>query len=374
MRTFISWSGKRSREVARKLSTWITDVLQHAETWMSSEDIEPGSRWSEEIRKQLGELAFGILCVTPENYEKPWLLFEAGALAKTLDETFLCPYLIDFENSKLPEPLAQFQSVKATREGTLALIHTINSRLPKPLPVDKVERQFDRCWQELRHVLEEVERTPAEPRHEFPHGVESVHLNRSKALEEFRRHLEDEIQRAEAHQPSRLWIVGSSLLGFLEAWRKEGTTFLERAVRAECSIRILMTKPEVAGLRESAERRAQNEISSEIASAISRLQQIGVVRDRVRFYPGTPTAFALATSRKMLLNPYPYTEAAYHCFSLIVSDTSTGVQRTGAAPHDDVFGQYLAAHFKGAWELSEEVPEEFWKAAKSPAVLRVVTA
>lgn len=102
MRVFLSWSGERSRIVADALRHWIPDVIQSVELWMSGSDIEAGARWNERIQHQLSESRFGILCVTPENIPSPWLLFEAGALAKTIEDTFVCPYLIDLEPSDLP--------------------------------------------------------------------------------------------------------------------------------------------------------------------------------------------------------------------------------------------------------------------------------
>ena len=49
----------------------------------------------------------GIICVTPSNLEAPWILFEAGALSKTLENTFVCPLLIGLEPADVSGPLAQ---------------------------------------------------------------------------------------------------------------------------------------------------------------------------------------------------------------------------------------------------------------------------
>ncbi len=91
---FISWSGERSRRAAEALYEWLPIVLQSARPWMSNTDIDKGSRGLEEVGKALEGMKVGIICLTPENLTAEWILFEAGALSKTLDaKTRVCTYL-----------------------------------------------------------------------------------------------------------------------------------------------------------------------------------------------------------------------------------------------------------------------------------------
>ena len=159
MKVFISWSGEKSKAVATKLYELIPDMINSVEPWLSEADIGAGVRWSSEIAKELSETKFGIICLTKSNTEAPWLLFEAGALAKTIDDnTFVCPYLIDMEPSDIPQgPLTQFQCKEVTKNGTLELIKTINGALGEnALTDDRLERNFNRCWPELNTVLESL--------------------------------------------------------------------------------------------------------------------------------------------------------------------------------------------------------------------------
>ena len=111
MQVFISWAKESSRSVAEALQDWIPDVIQSIKPWMSSADIGAGARWSHQVAEALAGSRIAILCVTPDNQKQPWLLFEAGALAKTLRETYVCPYLIHMRASDLvPGPLTQFQA------------------------------------------------------------------------------------------------------------------------------------------------------------------------------------------------------------------------------------------------------------------------
>ena len=129
MKIFISWSGQRSKIVAEALWKWIPKVIQSVKPWISSEDIYAGNRWNQEIATELEQSNFGIICLTPENMNKPWILFEAGALAKTINETLVCPYLINLKSSEIKGPLTQFQSVEYTKSGTLNLMTSVASTL-----------------------------------------------------------------------------------------------------------------------------------------------------------------------------------------------------------------------------------------------------
>lgn len=80
------------------------------EPYVSSEDIDKGARWSTDIAKELEDSTFGILCVTKENLEAPWLSFEAGALSKTMEKSFVTPFLFDIKRSEVQGPILQFQS------------------------------------------------------------------------------------------------------------------------------------------------------------------------------------------------------------------------------------------------------------------------
>jgi hypothetical protein len=155
MKVFLSWSGTRSKEVAEALKEWLPDVLQSVTTFVSSADIEKGRDFFSVLRTELSESNFGILCLTKDNCRKPWVLFEAGALAKVLDNSSLCPYLIDMEPADLPDPLRLFEAAIANEQGTRELVRALNTasdalRLAEP----QIRRTFDRWWPDLKPKLE----------------------------------------------------------------------------------------------------------------------------------------------------------------------------------------------------------------------------
>ncbi len=52
MKVFLSWSGELSLKVAC-VPNWIPSVLRSVKPYVSSEDIDKGSRWSTDIAKEL---------------------------------------------------------------------------------------------------------------------------------------------------------------------------------------------------------------------------------------------------------------------------------------------------------------------------------
>lgn len=155
MKVFISWSGAKSKSAAIALRRWVPDMVQAVSPWMSEHDIDAGARWNQELSVQLEQTKFGIICLTKNNSTAPWLLFEAGALSKTLGETFVCPYLIDLEPSEIPAgPLTQFQAKRANQKETFELIASVNKAMKDgALAEDQMRRSFERWWPDLEQSL-----------------------------------------------------------------------------------------------------------------------------------------------------------------------------------------------------------------------------
>src|SRR5687768_16996882 len=95
MKTFISWSGPVSHRVAQALRDWLPLVIQRVDPYVSSEDIEKGRQWLPDISSTLGTSSYGILCITYDNVNSPWLNFEAGALSRSSNKPYVTPFLFD---------------------------------------------------------------------------------------------------------------------------------------------------------------------------------------------------------------------------------------------------------------------------------------
>lgn len=171
MKVFISWSGDRSKKVAELLEWWLKCVIQAVYPWISSKSIDRGTIWFAEINDQLASTVTGIVCLTKENRDKPWILFESGALAKGLSSSRVCTFLIDLEPKDLENPLAQFNHTFPTKEGLYSLVSTINRSLKDAqLPEAVLERCFETYWpqfeKEFRTILSTTHEAHIEARKE----------------------------------------------------------------------------------------------------------------------------------------------------------------------------------------------------------------
>ncbi len=168
MKVFISWSGERSHALANALHDWLPLVLHYVEPWLSQADIEAGQRWADQVAKELEACNFGILCVTRENVSSPWVLFEAGALAKSMQGSRVTPLLLGLEFRDITGPLAQFQAKKVERDGLLDVIQSLNQSAQHAVPEARVTQLFDALWPELEKKVAAIPNLSTPAKHARP--------------------------------------------------------------------------------------------------------------------------------------------------------------------------------------------------------------
>ena len=164
MKIFISWSGQRSQRVAELLDWWIQCVIQAVDPWLSSKDIDRGSLWFSEISNQLATTHNGIICLTKSNLNKPWILFEAGALDKGLPTNRVFTFLVDLQSTDVQDPLAQFNHTQPTRESLFLLARSINNGLgDSGLRESILKSVFDTYWPQFKDSFQAIiNETPEE--------------------------------------------------------------------------------------------------------------------------------------------------------------------------------------------------------------------
>lgn len=159
MKVFLSWSGETSHKVALVLRDWLPSVIQSVQPYVSSEDIDKGTRWSSDIATELESSTFGIICITKENLDAPWINFEAGALSKTIEKTYVCPFLFGLKKSEISStsPLLQFQSTIYEKEDVEKLLLSVNSACQsEKLDDARLKKTFEVWWTSLKNELDSI--------------------------------------------------------------------------------------------------------------------------------------------------------------------------------------------------------------------------
>lgn len=162
---FLSWSGDGSKRVAEVLHEWLPVALQSIKPFLSSEDLRKGGRWLSDLHGELAKESFGVLCLTQSNLTSPWILYEAGALSKSLSESRVAPLLIGVKPSDLPDPLKQFNAVTSDRNDFKRLLKSINELSGESAVASEVvEKASEACWLQVEAAITAVTELPVAPK------------------------------------------------------------------------------------------------------------------------------------------------------------------------------------------------------------------
>ena len=155
MKVFVSWSGELSCKIAEVLKKWIPCIIQSVEVFFSPEDIEKGDNWDKTISNELSQCNYGIICLTSENTTAPWINFEAGAIAKSLDSR-ITALMVNIKPSDIKGPLSRYQATRFEKNDFFQLISAINKALETPLEHNVLQNTFDTMWVALEQEANEV--------------------------------------------------------------------------------------------------------------------------------------------------------------------------------------------------------------------------
>ncbi|SRR6266404_458840 len=235
LQIFISWSGGKSKDVAKALHRWLPEVLAFSKTWMSDTDILKGTDWRKEVKTSLEQSSIGVLCLTSENLSKPWILFEAGALALNQKSTLIIPYLIDVTNKDIDGPLDQFNAALANKEETKKLVEGINKTLGELALEDyKIRVLFNEGWPRLQKVLRKVtgdsKDKESQRQAQAPIQVENETLKRGK--QPFKRAEKDlkKSQELQARHMKQYGFKAETSISSLRILDLQGTCKLRRSL------------------------------------------------------------------------------------------------------------------------------------------------
>lgn len=121
----------------------------------SPEDIEKGDNWDKTISNELSQCNYGIICLTSDNTTAPWINFEAGAIAKSLDSK-ITALMVNIKPSDIKGPLSRYQATKFEKSDFFQLISSINKALETPLDPSILQNTFDTMWSALEQEANSV--------------------------------------------------------------------------------------------------------------------------------------------------------------------------------------------------------------------------
>lgn len=156
-KVFISWSGELSKKLGEALRNWLPAALQYVKPYFSPDDIEKGAKWNSEITNELATSDMGLICLTQDNTEKPWIVFEAGALSKSIDKSRVCTLLFNLDAAEIKGPLTSFQATRFNRDDFKRLVASINNvTVESKLDSSVLDSVFEMWWPRLEEQITQI--------------------------------------------------------------------------------------------------------------------------------------------------------------------------------------------------------------------------
>lgn len=165
MTIFLSWSKPKSREIAFETKKFLEGLFRNqVKIWMSSESIPFGSMSMLDINSALKSSDKCITFITEENFNNPWLMYEAGAVASRnylenqKNEDAVIPIVFDNLPSNIfyGHPLNQFQRLNFNKESMHKLIIQFNKRINAFSDEKILNTQFNLNWSILNKNVKSI--------------------------------------------------------------------------------------------------------------------------------------------------------------------------------------------------------------------------
>jgi hypothetical protein len=157
VKVFISWSGETSKGFGQAFRTWLPRVLQSAKPYFTPADTEKGARWANEISKELEQSDICIIILTRENLNSRWIMFEAGAISRTVEQARVCPIVFDIDKTDVEPPLSTFQATSFNKGEIRQLLTTINKAAKDASLSEKdLDAVFEKWWPDLAQEVSAI--------------------------------------------------------------------------------------------------------------------------------------------------------------------------------------------------------------------------
>lgn len=157
MRVFVSWSGEQARAIGEALRDWLPSVIQSVKPYFSPADISKGARWASDVARELEASKVGLIIVTRDSLQSDWVMFEAGALSRSVEQSRVIPLLFRLTPGDVTGPLAQFQLAAFNHDQLLQVLETINQAQGEAaLAPTTLKAVFEKWWPDLQSKVDSI--------------------------------------------------------------------------------------------------------------------------------------------------------------------------------------------------------------------------
>jgi hypothetical protein len=200
MKVFISWSGPSEGKVAQALRDALHSMSTGSiEAFVSNVDIPRGERGIPMIEDELASTNYGIVVLSAENKDRPWINYEGGALATAFGRR-VATVLLDLRTAEVDTPLAVFQAtIFSERQSVFELLSQIALIANPKAPPEALETLFDAQWDKIQESWEPDASTRTKRRTERDMLEEVV--NGLRTLSKNQRTLADTVVATFGHAP-----------------------------------------------------------------------------------------------------------------------------------------------------------------------------
>ncbi len=158
MQVYISWAGQTSYKYALRMRDLLRKVTPGLEIWISAEDILDGVRWSPDFIQILNEVTFCIVCVDPSNHLSPWMQFELGAIAKSINKFNIRILLHEVKLSELSEPFTLFPPFSVNKNEFQSLFDDLLAIFPRiRIPRFEMLDRLNKNWETFEDEMAEID-------------------------------------------------------------------------------------------------------------------------------------------------------------------------------------------------------------------------
>lgn len=223
---FLSWSGKNEKEIALHIKAML-ETYYEVSVFVSDEDIGGQERgWRDSIIENIKKSGYGVVCISPLNRNRPWLLYEAGALEGHLKFKNVSILSLGLPHDLVPSPLKGKQVRVLDKKGYEAFLNDFTKGI-KGLTIRKkfTESSWKSFSKKIKPYLDSIKNE-----YETLNSEEEVSVSGENSLQGG--------LRVEAGTVTRNYEQGKSIVGGMLKWHVAFEVPFNDVPKVICSINL----------------------------------------------------------------------------------------------------------------------------------------